>query len=41
VVATVLQVARAGDAVITLGAGSIGVVPRMLMAALQREGTRH
>jgi UDP-N-acetylmuramate--alanine ligase len=41
VVATILRVARAGDAVITLGAGSIGVVPRMLVDALTREGTRH
>src|SRR5687768_8898183 len=41
VVAMTLRVARAGDAVITLGAGSIGVVPRMLVDALKREGTRH
>lgn len=33
-----LKLARAGDAVITLGAGSIGTVPKRLVAALrQRE----
>ena len=41
VVAAILRVARAGDAVITLGAGSIGLVPRMLVDALTRQGTRH
>ena len=41
VVATILRVARAGDAVITLGAGSIGAVPRMLVDALTARGTRH
>jgi UDP-N-acetylmuramate--alanine ligase len=41
VVAAILQLARAGDAVITLGAGSIGQVPRMLVDALTRQGTRH
>ena len=41
VVAAILQLARAGDAVITLGAGSIGVVPRMLVDALTRQGVRH
>ncbi|MGH9241991.1 MAG: glutamate ligase domain-containing protein, partial [Vicinamibacterales bacterium] len=41
VVAAILRLARAGDAVITLGAGSIGLVPRMLVDALTRQGTRH
>lgn len=35
VVAAVLEVSRPGDAVITLGAGSIGTVPRRLLAALR------
>jgi UDP-N-acetylmuramate--alanine ligase len=34
-VAAVVRVARPGDVVITLGAGSIGTVPDMLMAALR------
>jgi UDP-N-acetylmuramate--alanine ligase len=40
-VSDLATVARAGDAVITLGAGSIGTVPRRLVAALRerREGT--
>ncbi len=37
VVPRVLQLARAGDAVMTLGAGSIGSVPRQLMDALRRQ----
>lgn len=32
-----LKVARSGDAVITLGAGSIGTVPRRLLEALRRQ----
>ena len=35
VIPAVLQLARPGDAVITLGAGSIGALPKKLMAALQ------
>jgi UDP-N-acetylmuramate--alanine ligase len=39
VIPEVLRVARVGDAVITLGAGSIGTVPAKLVAALrEREG---
>ncbi len=42
VVETVVEVARPGDAVITLGAGSIGTVAPRLVAALEREkGARH
>jgi UDP-N-acetylmuramate--alanine ligase len=37
VIPKVLQLARAGDAVITLGAGSIGALPRRLMDALKRQ----
>jgi hypothetical protein len=35
-----MKVVRAGDAVITLGAGSIGAVPKRLVAALgeRKEG---
>ena len=41
VIPKVLEVARAGDAVITLGAGSIGSLPRKLVDALnRREGRR-
>ncbi|MGE0445336.1 MAG: UDP-N-acetylmuramate--L-alanine ligase [Vicinamibacterales bacterium] len=36
--AAVLATARPGDAVITLGAGSIGTLPRRLMAALEGGG---
>ena len=36
VIPTILQIARAGDAVITLGAGSIGAVPLKLVDALKR-----
>ena len=38
VVGTVLKIAKTGDAVITLGAGSIGTVPRRLIDALKRAG---
>ena len=40
VVAKLLTIVRPGDAVITLGAGSIGTLPRRLMAALEHRGTR-
>jgi UDP-N-acetylmuramate--alanine ligase len=39
-VAAVLEIAKPGDAVITLGAGSIGTVPARLVAALERKGQR-
>ncbi len=38
VVPTLLRVVRPGDAVITLGAGSIGTVAKTLMGELQRKG---
>jgi UDP-N-acetylmuramate--alanine ligase len=38
VVPAIVRVARAGDVVITLGAGSIGTVPDRLVEALQRKG---
>jgi UDP-N-acetylmuramate--alanine ligase len=41
VIPTVLRVARQGDAVITLGAGSIGALPRRLIDALQSRETSH
>ena len=37
-VPTLLGIVRAGDAVITLGAGSIGTVPRRLVSALEGRG---
>jgi UDP-N-acetylmuramate--alanine ligase len=37
--ATVLEIVKPGDAVITLGAGSVGTLPRRILAGL--EGTRH
>ncbi len=40
VVPTVLELAKPGDAVITLGAGSIGSVPKRLVEALERRGAR-
>jgi UDP-N-acetylmuramate--alanine ligase len=40
VVAAVLRVARRGDAVITLGAGSIGTLPLRLVAALREREAR-
>jgi UDP-N-acetylmuramate-alanine ligase len=36
VIPQVLDIVRAGDAVITLGAGSIGSLPRTLMVAIKR-----
>ena len=41
VVPTLLTIVRPGDAVITLGAGSIGTVPTALMQALAQKGTQH
>jgi UDP-N-acetylmuramate--alanine ligase len=38
VIPEILRIARPGDAVITLGAGSIGSLPRRLMDALERKG---
>jgi UDP-N-acetylmuramate--alanine ligase len=40
VVAAVVDLARPGDAVITLGAGSIGSIPVRLVAALREKGAR-
>jgi UDP-N-acetylmuramate--alanine ligase len=40
VVPAILAIVRPGDAVITLGAGSIGGVPPQLVAALEQRGTR-
>jgi len=39
VVAAVLKLVKPGDAVITLGAGSIGTIPGRLLAALQSGGS--
>ena len=41
VVAVVSAIARPGDAVITLGAGSIGSLPKRLVAALKDRTVRH
>ena len=38
VIPEILRVARRGDAVITLGAGSIGSLPRRLVESLERRG---
>ena len=38
VIPRLVELARPGDAVITLGAGSIGTLPRKLVAALERRG---
>jgi len=40
VVPALLELAKPGDAVITLGAGSIGTVPKRLVEALERRGAR-
>jgi len=40
VVAKVLELARPGDAILTLGAGSIGTVPKQLMDALKNRMVR-
>ena len=37
-VGIVLAIVRPGDAVVTLGAGSIGGIPRRLVEALKRQG---
>jgi UDP-N-acetylmuramate--alanine ligase len=39
VVSTVLRIVRPGDAVVTLGAGSIGTLPKRLTKALEQRGT--
>jgi UDP-N-acetylmuramate-alanine ligase len=36
--AELLRVVRPGDAVVTLGAGSIGTLPKRLMKALEARG---
>jgi UDP-N-acetylmuramate-alanine ligase len=41
VVPTLLTIVRPGDAVITLGAGSIGTVAKTLMQALAQKGAQH
>jgi UDP-N-acetylmuramate--alanine ligase len=41
VVPTLLTIVRPGDAVITLGAGSIGTLPKVLMQALAEKGATH
>ena len=41
VVAKVLEIARSGDAVITLGAGSIGTLPKRLVEALKDRTVRN
>jgi UDP-N-acetylmuramate--alanine ligase len=41
VVPMLLTIVRPGDAVITLGAGSIGTVPKTLVQALAEKGTTH
>jgi UDP-N-acetylmuramate--alanine ligase len=38
VLATLVRIARPGDAVVTLGAGSIGTVPKKLTRALEQRG---
>jgi UDP-N-acetylmuramate--alanine ligase len=40
VVETILRVTRPGDAVMTLGAGSIGTMPPRLLKALEPRGAR-
>jgi UDP-N-acetylmuramate--alanine ligase len=41
VVGELLSIVRPGDAVITLGAGSIGTLPKALMQALAQKGSTH
>ena len=41
VLPALLDIVKPGDAVITLGAGSIGTLPRRILDALAQEGTRH
>jgi UDP-N-acetylmuramate-alanine ligase len=38
VLATLVRIARPGDVVVTLGAGSIGTVPKKLAKALEQRG---
>jgi UDP-N-acetylmuramate--alanine ligase len=38
VLAELMRIARPGDAVVTLGAGSIGTVPKRLTKALEERG---
>ncbi len=38
VVSELLRIVRPGDAVVTLGAGSIGTLPKRLMQALEQRG---
>jgi UDP-N-acetylmuramate--alanine ligase len=40
VIPTIVRIARPGDAVITLGAGSIGTLPRLLVETLDSGRTR-
>jgi UDP-N-acetylmuramate--alanine ligase len=40
VVEAILRIARPGDAVMTLGAGSIGTLPTRLLKALEPRGAR-
>jgi len=41
VVPELMTIVRPGDAVITLGAGSIGALPKQVIAALEQRGARH
>ena len=41
VVAELLKLSRPGDALLTLGAGSIGTLPSRLVEALRQKGARH
>ena len=41
VIPELLTMVRPGDAVITLGAGSIGTLPKVLMQALAQKGSAH
>ena len=41
VIPELLRIVRPGDAVITLGAGSIGTLPKVLMQALAQKGSAH
>jgi UDP-N-acetylmuramate-alanine ligase len=40
VIPTLLDIVNPGDAVITLGAGSIGTIPKQLVDALDRRGAK-
>jgi len=39
VMSTLQRIVRPGDAIVTLGAGSIGTLPKRLMKALDVRGT--